>query len=245
MSNNVRSPGGATSRRWSRRADALSPSEGRILPGMRAPLALLLLLLALPACGAADTPQDSVEVGNAESPSATATAARRRPRRPIADPQVSYADCLRDLRNSATAAEFLDGGQELYGVAYAAELDKDLDKARRSYLSLIETQPKSAYVPAAYFAFGWMFGAEAATDPMKWAFVEQSMREVLKYPSGPLRLAAHVELARSIGRGETVGEAARELDAVDREITPTTKCGREIQAEAAKVRAGFATKVGP
>jgi tetratricopeptide (TPR) repeat protein len=70
----------------------------------------------------------------------------------------------------------------LYYAGYAYEAAGDLDHARGVYLRLIQSHPDSRFVPYAYLAFGELFGAEAASDPSKWALARQSFEEVLRFP---------------------------------------------------------------
>lgn len=78
----------------------------------------------------------------------------------------------------------------LYFSGLESEIQGDTKNARYSYYELIKRRPNSEYVPYAYFAFGELFFEEAKTDPSKNALAEQAYREVLKYPSSPLRSEA-------------------------------------------------------
>lgn len=75
------------------------------------------------------------------------------------------------------------GDEVLYYLAYEHEQGKDYDKARKVYYELIQSWPKSKYIPNAYLAFGELFFQEALVDPGQWSFAEQSYQEVIKYPA--------------------------------------------------------------
>lgn len=167
-----------------------------MLPRMRASTVFLLGLFVT-ACGASEPPLDTVtDVPTAET--ATPPRRERRPRKVENPAPVDYAACIQELRQDGRVVESPDGAQSLYAEAYGAERDNDTERARKRYLELIQKYPKSAYVPPAYFAFGWMFAADAKSDPSKWAFVEEAMLEVLKYPDARVRVAAYVELGRAL-----------------------------------------------
>jgi tetratricopeptide (TPR) repeat protein len=70
----------------------------------------------------------------------------------------------------------------LYYLAYEYEQAGDLDNARKVYFELIQTAPKSKYIPNAYLAFGELFFGEAMGDPTKWALSGEAYKQVLKYP---------------------------------------------------------------
>lgn len=94
--------------------------------------------------------------------------------------------CIAGLRDGAGGPDPAKAtGLADYQDALAAERTNRLDAARRGYLQLIQNNPASTLLPAAYFAFGEMFSAEAKADPSKVALAEQSYMEALKYPSGP------------------------------------------------------------
>jgi TolA-binding protein len=71
----------------------------------------------------------------------------------------------------------------LYNLAYAYEADKNLEKARKTYLELIQSAPSSKYVPNAYLAFGELFFNEAQGNPTRWALAERAYKEVIRYPA--------------------------------------------------------------
>jgi tetratricopeptide (TPR) repeat protein len=71
----------------------------------------------------------------------------------------------------------------LYNLAYAYEEDKNLDKARKTYLELIQSAPGSKYIPNAYLAFGELFFNEAQSDPTRWALAEQAYKQVVRFPA--------------------------------------------------------------
>lgn len=56
------------------------------------------------------------------------------------------------------------------------------DRARRSWLELIQKLPQSRLVPHTYLAFAEMFFEESASDPSKLQIAKQAYQEVLKYP---------------------------------------------------------------
>lgn len=70
----------------------------------------------------------------------------------------------------------------LYYLGHEYERGDQLDKARRTYLELIQNWPQSRLIPNAYLAFGELFFKESTGDPSKWVFAEQSYMEVVKYP---------------------------------------------------------------
>jgi tetratricopeptide (TPR) repeat protein len=86
--------------------------------------------------------------------------------------------------------------ETLYNLAYEHEQAGELDKARKTYLELINVAPQSRYIPNAYLAFGELFFQEAQGDPSKWGLAEQSYREVVKYPAPDNKVAgyAHYKL---------------------------------------------------
>lgn len=211
---------------------------------MRAFAASIVLLLAgVAGCGASEAPPPAtVEAGVNDlmtPPAATTAKPRRRPRQVPPKSGGSYADCLRDLRLETNVVAAPDGGQDLYSRGYAAELGKEYDKARRLYLELVQKQPKSAYVAPAYFAFGWLFAEDAKSDPSKWAFVEQAMEETLKYPDTRVRIAAHVELARTFVEEGDREKAERELRLVREEAEKAQgqMCAEPARSEADKLEA--------
>ena len=71
----------------------------------------------------------------------------------------------------------------LYYLAYEYEQANQLDKARRSYLELIEKKPDSKFVPYAYLAFGELFFNDAMADPSKWALAASAYSKVTEYPA--------------------------------------------------------------
>src|ERR1700742_3738156 len=70
----------------------------------------------------------------------------------------------------------------LYYLAYEYEQAGDLDNARKVYYELIQTAPKSKYIPNAYLAFGELFFQDAMADPSKWALAAEAYKQVQKYP---------------------------------------------------------------
>lgn len=71
--------------------------------------------------------------------------------------------------------------EALYYLGLAREQNTDLQNARRAYYELIVKAPSSKLVPFAYFAFGEMFLAEAASEPSKNDLATQAYLEVLKH----------------------------------------------------------------
>jgi tetratricopeptide (TPR) repeat protein len=90
------------------------------------------------------------------------------------------AKCYDLIADSVPSYGTLD--EVLYYGALEHELAGDLRNARSRYYQLIAKQPQSKLVPAAYFAFGEMFYAEAQQDPSKWPLAKQAYIEVSKYP---------------------------------------------------------------
>ncbi len=82
----------------------------------------------------------------------------------------------------------------LYELGLEYELAGDKARARKAQYELIQKYPQSPLVAYAYFAFGEMFMAEAATDPTKLELAAQSYREALKL-SSPLTGACVCRLA--------------------------------------------------
>lgn len=124
---------------------------------------------------------------------------------------VNFEECIARLRDSAAnvADPSKAGGASDYLSALTAERSGALDQARRGYLKLIQTSPDSALVPAAYFAFGEMFLAEARTDPSKLAFAEQSYKEAMKYPApaNSLHAAALYRMQATPSKGPAAKQA--------------------------------------
>ena len=83
---------------------------------------------------------------------------------------------------------------------------KQLDQARRSLLTLIQSYPQSDFLGHAYFLFGEMFRDEIEQDPSKFAFAEQSYKEAAKYTTSP---AAPIALYRLGEVLEKKGDPAR------------------------------------
>lgn len=209
---------------------------------MRAFAPSIVVLAALAGCGGSEASPQTVEAGGGvtvAAPTATTARPRRRPRQVPPNSSASYPECLRDLRLDTNVVPAADGGQELYGRGYAHELSKDYDKARRTYLELIQNQPRSAYVAPTYFAFGWLFAEDARSDPSKWVFVEQAMIEALKYPETRVRIAAHVELGRAYVEMGDYAKAERELQLADQEADRASgqMCAEPARAEASVLEA--------
>lgn len=84
--------------------------------------------------------------------------------------------------------------ETLYFLGLEYERTNDLDKARRTFLQLIQNWPQSDWVGHTYFQFGEMFRKDAVSDPTKWVFAEQSFQEAIKYP-GKIQAPAYDRLA--------------------------------------------------
>jgi TolA-binding protein len=99
--------------------------------------------------------------------------------------------CQDPARNSGCVDEVL------YALAFEHEQQGDFTRARKVYYDLIQTAPKSRFVPNAYLAFGELFFQEAQSDPAKWSLAEQSYGEVTRYPAPGNTLLgyAHYKLA--------------------------------------------------
>ena len=88
-----------------------------------------------------------------------------------------------------------------YYAGLEHELAGDLRNARKAYFNLIKNAPQSKLVPLAYFAFGEMFYAEAASDPSKDDLALQAYAEVLKYP--PPRNVVYADAQRRVSEVKT------------------------------------------
>lgn len=84
-----------------------------------------------------------------------------------------------------------------YYAGLEHEMAGDLRGARSAYFNLIKNAPQSRLIPLAYFAFGEMFYAEAASDPSKDDLALHAYAEVLKYPSA--NNGVYAEAKRRIG----------------------------------------------
>lgn len=74
-----------------------------------------------------------------------------------------------------------------FGLAIEYGWSSDLRLLRENLFYIIRETPRSRHVPLAYFVFGELFFAEAATDPLKKPLAVAAFREVLRYPSPPNR----------------------------------------------------------
>jgi predicted negative regulator of RcsB-dependent stress response len=171
---------------------------------MRSPARLALALtgaVLFAGCGsppAGQTAQDTQETVVVVPPQASATATGAGPEGTVPDAPARKAavagdveECIAKLRSSVSADDQAKmGGEADYHDALAAEREGKLDRARRGYLKVVQDNPSSVFVPAAYFAFGEMFAAEAQSDPSKVALAEQSYNEVLKFPPAVNKLWA-------------------------------------------------------
>lgn len=90
---------------------------------------------------------------------------------------------------------FVRVDEALYELGLEYEVAGDMAQARRTQYELIQKFPQSRFLAYAYFAFGEMFMAEAASDPTKLELATQSYREALKL-SSPLTNACVCRLAR-------------------------------------------------
>jgi tetratricopeptide (TPR) repeat protein len=73
--------------------------------------------------------------------------------------------------------------EALYYLAYEYELDGQTANARKTYYSLIQSQPSSPFIPNAYLGFAEIFFDEAsAGDPSKWPLAKQAYMKVVDFP---------------------------------------------------------------
>ncbi len=156
--------------------------------------------------------------------------------------------CVAKLRDDAGGPDPAKAtGAVDYHDALVAERTGRLDAARRGYLKLIQNYPSSTLVPAAYFAFGEMFAAEAALDPSKTAFAEQSYLEVLKYPSGPgsIHTVANYRLGLVLraSKGQQALSSLMKAAKADREA-PTDGCVKEAAKAATEESTAVFAAVG-
>lgn len=226
----------------------------------------VLAAVALAACG--PPPAAQVEGGDGQPkpadtsaevvvpvPEPTTTAAVEAP--PPADVKIPSRaatgagpidPCVAKLRDDAGGPDPAKAtGAVDYHDALAAERTGRLDAARRGYLKLIQNYPNSTLIPAAYFAFGEMFAAEAALDPSKTAFAEQSYLEVLKYPSGPgsIHTVANYRLGLVLraSKGQQALSSLMKAAKADREA-PTDGCVKEAAKAATEESTGVFAAVG-
>ena len=195
-------------------------------------------LAASSGCGAAEAPSDGIDLSQpTATPTQATTATARRARRPPPPKKQTYGECVAELRGETNVVATPDGAQDLYERAYTAERGAERDKARKLYLQLLQSQPTSAYVAPAYFAFGWMFAEDAKSDPSKYAFCEQAYLEVLKYPDTRVMLVAHVELARTFAQMGDVDRARKELRVALSEaaVAPRDVCAAQAIDEIAVI----------
>ena len=112
---------------------------------------------------------------SAPKPSATAA--------PVKPSDLDIESCIALVRSDPFPNGPTDpSGGDLYLAALAAEKRANMETARKLYFDLVQRFRTSSYTPLAYFAFGEMFRADAATDPSKIEFAKQSYEEALKYP---------------------------------------------------------------
>lgn len=97
-----------------------------------------------------------------------------------ADARKSAIRYYTRMKNDFPSYSKLD--EVLYYLAYEYEQGGDAQKARVTYLELIQKRPDSQYIPNAYLAFGELFYQEASADPSMWPLAEGSYKEVLKHP---------------------------------------------------------------
>ncbi|MBX3206840.1 MAG: tetratricopeptide repeat protein [Labilithrix sp.] len=100
------------------------------------------------------------------------------------------------------------------GLAY--ELNGDITQARKSYLRLITEHPRSKLVPLAYFAFGELFFAEAASDPTKNDLALQAFNQVTRVAVAdePIRAEALLRTGETLLRMGRDAEAGRTFEAL-------------------------------
>ena len=226
----------------------------------------VLAAVALAACG--PPPAAQVEGGDGQPkpadtsaevvvpvPEPTTTAAVEAP--PPADVRIPSRaatgagpidPCVAKLRDDAGGQDSAKAtGAVDYHDALAAERTGRLDAARRGYFKLIQNYPNSTLIPAAYFAFGEMFAAEAALDPSKVTLAEQSYREALKYPSGPgsIHTVANYRLGLVLraSKGQQALSSLMKAAKADREA-PTDGCVKEAAKAATEESTGVFAAVG-
>jgi tetratricopeptide (TPR) repeat protein len=108
-----------------------------------------------------------------------------------AEASAAHAASLKYYEVLTNEPQYAQIDEAYYYAALEHELAGDMRKARSAYYELIKRAPTSKFIPLAYFAFGELFFAEAASDPSKDQLAEQAYREVLKYP--PKTNAVYVE----------------------------------------------------
>jgi predicted Zn-dependent protease len=155
---------------------------------------------------------------------------------------LGFEECVAKLRegkldDAASQERTPAGERESYAAAIAAERSGDLDTARRGYLKLIQTTPKSRFVPLTYLAFGELFFRDAATDPTKWELAEQSFVEVLKYP--PPDNAAFAFASMRLGqvaraKGDMLRALSSSMKAVEAAKATSEPCQR-VFADVARI----------
>lgn len=228
----------------------------------------LLVALALVACGPPPAAQNGAGDGSTAGasdtsadavvpvPEPTATAATdappvdsdvRIPSRP-AMATTPVEPCIARLRDDPGPPDPSKAvGAVDYHDALAAERTGKLDEARKGYLKLIQNYPQSSLVPAAYFAFGELFSADAKTDPSKVGLAEQSYLEALKYPSGPgsMRAASNFRLGLVLARskGPQALAAFAKAAKADREAS-TDGCAAEVAKAATEASTEVFAQVG-
>ncbi len=154
--------------------------------------------------------------------------------------------------STACAAEIRDGvglpasteERELYGAALDAERSGDLITARKSYLQLVQTMPRSRFVPLTYLAFGELFRTEAESEPAKAPIAAQAYREVLKFPAPDNTAFAYAAL--QMARVEQAGEPQKALADFKRafEGAATSPCPEAISEHARRGMAQTYVTVG-
>ena len=190
------------------------------------------------------TPESSVEVAPvAEVPTAEPSSAPAPP--PAAIPframvaAGNVEECIAKLRDTVPPGDppKRDGEPE-YRDGLSAEKGNDLNRARKSYFKLVQNYPQSDFIPAAYFAFGELFGAEAKQDPSKIALAEQSYNEVMKYPppGNSLFAVTQYRMGQLLSSKDSVKALASFMKAgkADHEAT---KLGCAVEVAAAAVTA--------
>lgn len=158
---------------------------------------------------------------------------------------VDLARCVDRLRDGAAlpATSAQDPGFRDYEEALAAERRGQLAEARKGYFKVVSDNPKSAFTPYAYIAFGQIFGKEAATDPWKFEFAKQSYAEALKYPDASANQFSHYELARihsAMGKDhDALASLLKVMQGPDGSL-----CGNELRAHARRDLVGVYIKIG-
>ncbi len=143
--------------------------------------ALLLAISCGPATPGSEPPKREIVVPPQSDVADQEVASEDAPASARQSPGSDIDSCTRNLRDGERIPPG-DPGEATYKEALAAERASDFTTARKTYFQLIQTAPRSAYVPLTYLAFGELFFNDAKTDPSKWDLAGQAYKEVVKYP---------------------------------------------------------------